>query len=272
MSIITLTTDFGTVDGYAGAMKGVILSLAPHATIVDLSHDVPPHDVAAAAFCLANAARTFPAGTIHVVVVDPGVGGARRGVAVRGIVDPDRARIEQLFVAPDNGVLSLAVRVDLEVRELRSPSWRREPVSATFHGRDVFAVAAARLANGARPSEAGPEVGLEGRLAARPIERVYVDAEQMVLGRMTGSILHVDRFGNAITDLPANVLDFHGVKEVTVGALRFDRLRRTYEEVARGEPLAYLGSFGTLEIAVREGSASERYGLRRGDPVTVVIR
>lgn len=253
MGLVTLTTDFGTADGYVGAVKGVILSLSPGVQIVDITHDVPPQDVAAAAFALAQAAPYFPAGTVHVAVVDPGVGGARHGV----VVDDGRQR----FVGPDNGVFELAVPVPVAAYEITAPAFRRGTVAATFHGRDVFAPAAARLAAGAHPEEAGPKVALEGRLPGAPALRVSPDGRTL-----RGRIVHVDRFGNLITDIPAARLG-EGAR-VRAGRASL-KVTTTYVSVARGKPLAYVGSSGTLEIAVRDGSAARRLGLRRGAPVTV---
>src|SRR5688572_22233904 len=169
--VVTLTTDFGTQDGYVGAMKGVILALAPTARIVDVSHDVPAFDVAAGAFAIATAARWFPPGTVHVGVVDAGVGSARAAVAI--------AAGDQLFVGPDNGLFALAAPVvDAAVR-LEAPAG----AAATFHGRDVFAPAAARLARGEPLSSLGPAHALAAPARAR------------------GLVIHVDRFGNLVTDL-----------------------------------------------------------------------
>src|SRR5436190_5026829 len=150
MPIVTFTTDFGLRDGYAGAMKGVVLSLAPAATLVDITHGVPPQDVAAGAVTLAQAAPLFPPGTIHVAVVDPGVGGDRADLLVEAG--------GHVFIGPDNGVLSLAAHAGRRIYRIEAPGFRRDPVSPTFHGRDVFAPTAGRLASGARPSDAGPLV------------------------------------------------------------------------------------------------------------------
>jgi hypothetical protein len=253
MAIVTLTTDFGTQDGYVGAMKGVILALARGVTIVDVTHEVPPQDVAAAAFAIAQAAPYFPERTVHVVVVDPGVGGRRRGV----IVDDGR----QLYVGPDNGVFSLAVPAPEAAWEITSAAFRRGTVAATFHGRDVFAPAAARLALGAPPEQAGPPVSLDGSLGSRKLRLLRGGKE------VRGQVIHVDRFGNLITDIPgARLPDKARVK---AGRLALKRISRTFEDVAKGAPLAYVGSAGTLELAVREGSAAGKYRLRRGTPVVV---
>jgi S-adenosyl-L-methionine hydrolase (adenosine-forming) len=240
---VSLTTDFGTADGYVGAMKGVILALAPTATVVDVTHDVPRHDVAAGAFALATAAPWFPAGTIHVAVIDPGVGGARAAVVVVGE--------RHLFVGPDNGLFQLACPAPRGVFAIEAAAFRAHDVAPTFHGRDVFAVAAARLAAGAAPHHAGPEVALHAwsTPAAGP------------------SVIHVDRFGNLVTDLAAARVQPSGRvrilgRELVVVA--------SYQAVPRGALLAYVGSAGTVEIAVRDGDAAAELGAGRGVPIDVV--
>jgi S-adenosyl-L-methionine hydrolase (adenosine-forming) len=245
MAIITLTTDFGTSDGYVGAMKGVIVRLAGShraPAIVDLAHDVPPGDIAHAAWVVATSTVEFPHGSIHVVVVDPGVGGARREVVVRA-----RGR---WYVGPDNGVFAYVAERAGEAYAIQNERFRAEHVSRTFHGRDVFARTAAAIASGEDPATAGPRVELEGRLPWGPRER---DA---------GRIVHIDRFGNLITDLPEAEA---GRAVVVAGSTLL--LVGTYEEVAPGELLAYIGSAGTVEIAVRDGRADKRLGLARGTPV-----
>lgn len=233
--LVTLTTDFGGADGYVGAMKGVIARLAPGTTIVDIAHDVPRHDVAHAAWVVASAAFEFPPGTVHVVVVDPGVGGARAEVVVR-------VR-GQLFVGPDNGVFAHLGEPD--------GAWtieaRRAGASPTFHGRDVFAPAAAALARGEAPEWSGPPVMLAGTLP-------WGDGAVVV---------HVDVYGNLVTNL-------RGATGVVRIAGRELALVRTYEEVAPGELLAYVGSMGTVEIAVRDRDAATVLGVGRGEPVTWV--
>jgi S-adenosyl-L-methionine hydrolase (adenosine-forming) len=253
MALVTLTTDFGTTDGYVGAMKGVILRLAPGTRIVDISHEVPPQDVAAAAFILFQAAREFPPGTIHVAVVDPGVGGKRKEV----IVDDGRHR----FVGPDNGIFSLVCPHVREGRHITAPGFRAPTVAPTFHGRDIFAPAAARLAAGASPSEAGPHVLLEGSLGGRPL--LMSRGGQQV----TGHVVHVDRFGNLITDIPAEALPGHGA--VRIGTVEISVISAMYEAVAKGQLVAYVGSCDTLEVAVRDGSAQTVLEVGRGEPVVV---
>ena len=250
MTVVTLTTDFGTSDGYVGAMKGVVLSLAPQANVVDISHDIPRHDVAAGAFALRQAAPLFPAGTVHVAVVDPGVGGPRKDL----LLQADGS----FFVGPDNGVLTLATAGarSLVVRSIETPSFRRPRVSPTFHGRDVFAQAAGRLAAGMDASLAGPLLSEMIPLEDLPLE---ASAEEAV-------VLHVDSFGNVITSWPAGTLPGGRFQLEVSGPSPFELASaRTYGDVATGELMAYVGSAGLVELAVREGSAAERLGLARGD-------
>jgi S-adenosyl-L-methionine hydrolase (adenosine-forming) len=245
MAIITLTTDFGTSDGYVGAMKGVIARLSgSHRTpvIVDLAHDIPPGDIAHAAWVIATSTPEFPHGSIHIVVVDPGVGGTRRDVIVRS-----RSR---WYVGPDNGVFAYLAERGCEAYAIENERFRAEHVSPTFHGRDVFAPTAAAIASGEDPATAGPRVELAGRLPWGPRERAV------------GRIVHVDRFGNLITDLPEAEA---GTSVVVAGVTL--ALVKTYERVEPGHVLAYIGSAGTVEIAVRDGRADKRLQLVRGDPV-----
>jgi S-adenosylmethionine hydrolase len=251
--IVTLTTDFGTRDGYVGAMKGVLLARAPGVTVVDIAHDIPRHDVVAAAYALANAVPYFPAGTVHVAVVDPGVGGARKGVILVGE--------DHFFVGPDNGIFTLVSPEPRASFEIAQPMFRRTPAAATFHGRDMFAVAAARLATGGRAEEAGPPTVLVG---AMPLGVVAGDGD--IAG--AGCVVHVDVFGNLITAIRASELG-EGAR-FRVAGREIDRLSETYESVACGEMLAYIGSAGTLEIAVREGNAALVLGARRGTRVELL--
>ena len=248
--IVTLTTDFGTVDGYVGAMKGVILSRAPAAPLVDITHDLPRQDVTAAAHALANAVPFFPPGTIHVAVVDPGVGTARKPIIL-----VDR---EHLYVGPDNGIFSLIAPRPQQAFEIAEPAFIREKPSATFHGRDVFAMAAGRLAAGAQPEEAGPPVVLRGRLPP------LTGADDAAVYR----VQHVDAFGNLITGIAAAGLA-PGVR-LRVAGRDIDGLSHTYQDVATGELVAYVGSRGTVEIAVREGNAGELLGAARGTVVEIL--
>jgi S-adenosylmethionine hydrolase len=254
MAIVTFTTDFGARDGYAGAMKGVVLSLAPGATLVDVTHGVPPQDVVAGAVALAQAAPLFPPGTIHVAVVDPGVGGERADL----LVEADG----HFFVGPDNGVLSLATRAGRRIFRIEAPAFRREPVSPTFHGRDVFAPTAGRLAAGAAPSEVGPRVESMLDLAAPAIARHAAGVE--------GTVIHVDAFGNLITSLTAENVPVDATILVEGGNGFFHPvLGRTFSDVAAGALVAYWGSGGQLEIARRNGSAATYVGAERGTVVRV---
>jgi len=252
-SRVTLLTDFGTVDGYVGAMKGVIASIAPEALVEDISHDVPHGDLEAAAWALAAYWARYPIGTIHVVVVDPGVGTERLPLA---------AWLDGRYVvAPDNGVITRALRAAGEVRlhSLDSEEFRLPTVCATFHGRDVFAPAAAHLACG---------VALE-RLGASIEEPVLLELSAAVSSADTvvGRVVHVDRFGNLITDIPVESLSAQAWVELD--GTQIGRLVRTYGSVGKGEPLALAGSGGMLEVAVREGSAARLLGRGRGAVVRI---
>jgi S-adenosylmethionine hydrolase len=247
MAVVTFTTDFGTADPYAGIMKGIVLSLAPDAVLVDITHHVPRHDVAAGALALADAASFFPPGSIHVAVVDPGVGGRRADIVVQ--------TGEGIFIGPDNGLLTVAAHPPRQAYRIESPSFRREPVSATFHGRDVFAVAAGRIAAGTAARAAGAPL-------ADIVELERAEASPL-LDDCRGRILHVDGFGNLVTSLTAEIVqgkwqmdsgDFSGV--VCGG--------RTFSDVAAGEMVIYPGSSGRLEIAVRDGSAAAVTSMRTG--------
>jgi S-adenosylmethionine hydrolase len=244
--LITLLTDFGTADGYVGEMKGVLATLAPGVTVVDVAHDVAPHDVDGARLALARYWRRFPEGTVHLVVVDPGVGSTRGALAT--------ASEGRFLVGPDNGVLSPALLhagarcVSLSVPGSAAP---------TFHGRDVFAPAAAQLALGAELETLGTEEG-------QPIIRRTPEATRRDDGGVQGEVITVDRFGNAVT----NLLAMRG-GQVQVNGLSL-ALRRTYADVASGEPMALVGSSGLVEIAVRDGSAAEQLELRRGSSVVLL--
>jgi S-adenosylmethionine hydrolase len=263
--LVTLLTDFGTADGYAGALKGVLLSICPEARIVDLTHEVPPGDVRAGAFALACAARTFPPATIHIAVVDPGVGTERRGLLVEAA--------GAAFVGPDNGLLSLAARAPRRIRSLDRPQWFRHPVSRTFHGRDVFAPVAARLANGTPAHELGTEV--------REMMEICPEAPRRSAdGSLEGEVMHVDRFGNLITNVSehdlAALLDRSGATAGSVDerlaveiAGRTAFLLPTYGAAPGGSLLALIGSAGLLEVAVNGGAAHATLGASVGTRVRV---
>jgi S-adenosylmethionine hydrolase len=242
---IVLLTDFGGAGPYPAAMKGVILGIHARATIVDLTHEVPPQDVRAAAFVLAAAHGYFPRGTIFVCVVDPGIGTSRRIV----FVEAGGRR----FLAPDNGLLTLVLREHPTARA-RLVSNRRlflPQVSATFHGRDVFAPVAARLARGLPPAKLGPPV--------RAIERFPVSEPVRRGASLRGEILYVDPFGNAITNLRDEP-----VCEIRIGRRRIARVVRTYADLAEGEIGLLRGSSGYFEIVLRNGSAAKKLGVAVG--------
>lgn len=259
--IITLTTDFG-YGRYVAQMKGVLLSMCREATIVDIAHNVPPQDLVNAAYLVRDVVPTFPAGTIHVVVVDPGVGTKRRGVALAaGPRAPG-----QFFVGPDNGTFGEFAEGG-RMHLLSNPQFMRPTVSQVFHGRDVFSPAAAALASGTPLGAFGPRVDDAQRLALPPVE---VSATHVL-----GEVLYADKFGNIVTNIAAAQLPAAGDfgLRVEIGWARLERISQTYADVRVGEMVALVGSSGRLEIAVREGSAAERLQLKalRGTPVKVAL-
>ena len=253
-----MLSDFGSRDHYAGTMKGVILGICPEATLVDISHDVPPHDLQFAALELAAACRFFPTGCIFLVVVDPGVGSARRGVAA----DTGDYR----FVAPDNGVLTAVFQQTPPKRvvELTERRYARPTVSRTFEGRDRFAPAAAWLAKGVQLSALG-----------RPVtDYLSIDIPVIEVGDdgIDGVVLRIDRFGNLVTNIDRRAFDrlaLGGEIEIEVGAHRVGRLVETYADIAADEVCGLFGSTDHLEIAANSASAVERLGIDLGAPVRV---
>jgi hypothetical protein len=250
MTIITLTTDLRSADGYVGAIKGVILSLAPGATLVDITHDVPPQDVRFGAHVLSTAVPYFPMGTIHLAVVDPGVGSARRGIALR--------TTSATFVGPDNGLFTPFLDQRVACVTLTNAATHRQPVSPTFHGRDIFAPVAAHLANGRPLADLGPEI-------ADPLTLPIQRPRRLPNGRWLGEVTHVDRFGNLVTNLQVS----EGQKVYVHIARECLAVQRTYADGAPGALLALVGSAGYVEIAVREGNAAERLGVKVGAPVEI---
>ena len=270
-SIITITTDFGTEDGYVPAMKGTMLSIAPGARLVDVSHEISPQDVMESAFVLQSAQPFFPDGTVHLVVVDPGVGTKRRAVALR--------KNNHWYVGPDNGLFPLILNGDSPdtVVELDRPeAWRTPDPSHTFHGRDIFAPAAAHLAAGRPLTEIGSPIdSLETLQWARPI--VEPDT-------IRGRVVHVDHFGNCVTNIRrstlADALSLNADAPPTtalpsvegyVGNTILESIRDTYGAVPEGEPLLLFGSTDFLEVAVNGGNAAELLDIRKGDSVDVVL-
>jgi len=261
--IITLTTDFGTNDHFVGAMKGVILEIVPEAAIVDISHAVQAFDVLDGAIAISQAYSYFPAGTVHVVVVDPGVGSTRRPI----IASSDGYH----FVAPDNGVLSLiyAREERIHVRHITSDHYFRQPVSNTFHGRDVFAPVAAYLAKQVDSHKFGEEVEDFVRFAA-PRPKPAGD------NRIRGVVLKVDRFGNLITnvtpeDVPALFASTPGKFKIVVGSKEVTKINSSYAEGAPGEIFGILGSMGYLEIAANRAPANQVTGASKGTEVSIML-
>ena len=258
--VIALLTDFGTRDHYAGTMKGVALGICPDATLVDISHEIPAHDVLAGALELAASYRYFPAGTVFLVVVDPGVGSTRRGLAA------DAG--DYKFVAPDNGVLTVVLdeHPPKRVVELTERKYARPTVSRTFEGRDRFAPAAAWLAKGIEVTAMGRPAGAIARLEL-PQPRVGDD-------HVEGEVLRVDRFGNLITNIDRKTFEkLSGAPlDIRVGARQVSKVVSTYADAAAGEVCALFGSTDHLEIAANGASAAAELDLGRGAPVHVARR
>lgn len=256
--VIALLTDFGTADHYAGAMKGVILGICPDATLVDITHDIPPHDVTAGALELAASYKYFPAGTIFVAVVDPGVGSARRGVAA----DTGDYRL----VAPDNGVLTQVLREApaKKIIELTERRYARPTVSRTFEGRDRFAPAAGWLAKGTQLAALGRPVA--------DIHRLDIPVAEAGPDSIRGVVLRVDRFGNLVTNIDRKMVERFGqagAMTIDAAGQRIERLVATYAELPADGVGALFGSTDHLELAASSSSAASRLGLGRGAVVTV---
>jgi hypothetical protein len=273
--IITLTTDFGYDDAYVGAVKGAILNINPEASIVDVTHSVRPQDILQAAFILNAAYRYFPKQTVHVAIVDPGVGSERRGIILK--------TSSAIFDAPDNGILSYVIddlfsldgssvaqqshglteivfKTCLEAAAITDPRFWRHPVSPTFHGRDIFAPVAAGLSLGISPYEFGEKIN---SLHVLPIARPSLDPD----GNLIGQILHVDRFGNLITNIRSDSLRAKDVVIEVTG----QRIQGVSDYYAQGEgAMAVAGSSGYLEISLRDGSACDFLGVGVGHEIRVI--
>jgi S-adenosylmethionine hydrolase len=256
--LITLTTDFGLRDGYVAAMKGAILSRAPAVLLVDVTHEIPPGAIGAAAYVLRQATGYFPDGTIHLAVVDPGVGSGRRGIVCKCG--------SQLYVAPDNGVLAAVLDTQPPVRThsiTRSELWRPDP-SPVFHGRDIFGPVAAHLASGGRIEDVGDAID-PASLVGCPWPRPSMQGEEW-----KGAVIYVDRFGNLVTNLPLEPgRSLEGSAEIDG---RRCPLARTYSEVSEGELVALRGSSGLLEIACHAGNAARILGAEPGHVVTFRVQ
>ena len=257
--IVTLTTDFGTSDHFVGVIKGVILGISPTTRIVDVTHEIAPYAIEEAAFVISQTYPYFPAGTVHVVVVDPGVGTARRPILVQAA--------GQFFIGPDNGIFSrIYMREDCSVRVLTNRDFFLDNISQTFHGRDIFAPVAAHLSAGADPNAAGDEIldymrSTVGTVPQRTGKRIW-----------TGAVLKVDRFGNLITNFHRDELPdltLHSF-EMQVGCRKVDQIARSYGEAAE-EVFAIVGSSGFVEVSSNQKSAAKLLGVGAGSPVELVL-
>jgi len=257
--ILTLTTDFGLADQYVGVMKGVILGICPQAQMVDISHEVKPFWVPDGAYLIAQAYRYFPPKTVHLVVVDPGVGTSRRPILLEAA--------GQLFVAPDNGVLSMIYSAEEhKIRLISSQRYFREPVSRTFHGRDIFAPVAAHLAAGVPPSRMG-------KLIDDYLRPAFGEPRRVGKRTWSGQILRIDRFGNIITNFHRN--DFPDLEKRTIslaiGPVEIPVLAHTYSEAGSGELFLIFGSSGYLEVSINQGSAAGKIACEAGAPADLTI-
>ncbi|RKU10739.1 hypothetical protein C6502_10185 [Candidatus Poribacteria bacterium] len=258
--MITLMTDFGTSDHYVGVMKGVILNINPEVQIVDITHAIPPQDIHGAAFLIDSTYRYFPTGTIHVAVVDPGVGSERRAV----VCQTETA----YFVCPDNGILTHILRDEEHVRTVavENSAYFLPEVSNTFHGRDIFAPVAAHLSRGIPINKLGSPV-------AQPVQ-LPIPKPQVIDKAIIGQVIWIDCFGNLVTDISQEILESLEEQNsivICAGSARIDHLNRSYVESAVGEALAIVGSFNRLEISINQGNAAQVLGLKRGDRITIRI-
>ena len=257
--ILTLTTDFGLSDHYVGAMKGVILGICPQARIVDISHEVGAFEISEGAYLIAQAYPCFPKKTVHVVVVDPGVGSARRPILLEAA--------GQYFIAPDNGVLSMVYGAEKsKVRLISNEKLFRHPVSRTFHGRDIFSPVAAQVAAGLPPSRVGKLIDDYLRPAFQKPQRT---GKRSWMGR----ILKIDRFGNIVTNFHTS--DFPDLERrhylMRLGAREIEVLVRNYSESSPGEVFLIVGSSGYIEVSVNQGSAAKVIGCEAGAPAELMI-
>jgi S-adenosyl-L-methionine hydrolase (adenosine-forming) len=256
--LITLTSDFGLKDPYVAEMKGVILTINPNATIVDVTHGVEKFDVRMGAFMLASAVPYFPKGTVHLAIVDPGVGTERRGILIQ--------TKNGFFVGPDNGVLVLAAQNQgiEHIYHLTNPQFMLPNISNTFHGRDVFAPAAAHIDMGVEPSELGPEISDAATPAFANVEH---EADSLI-----GEVLYVDSFGNIITNIQQKNLTKSGFFNLKLNNISHKLpFHQTYAQAKPQEPIALIGSHGFLEIALNQGNAAEKFQVKAGDSIEVQL-
>lgn len=252
--IITFLTDFGDADGFVGIMKGVILSINAQAKVVDISNSLPPQDIEAGALVLHNSYKYFPKGTIHVAVVDPGVGSDRRILVVQ--------TKNYFFIAPDNQILKHIFynNETFTVVEVLNKTYFLDEISRTFHGRDIFAPVAAHLSLGVPVSKFGPEV--------TDFERGEISQPVILAKKIIGKIVHIDKFGNLITNISADLVN-KKLLSISAGLTSLPGLVDSYADVGLGKPLAIIGSSGFVEISVRNGNAGEQLSLQRGETVQI---
>jgi len=253
--LITLTTDFGHRDPFVGIMKGVLAGINPDAQVIDLTHGIPPQDVMAAALALRHSIAYFPRGSIHVVVVDPGVGGARRPLLIESAGN--------YFIGPDNGVLSLSITEPKAIFQLSNPDYHLKPISMTFHGRDIFAPAAAHLSMGVAPSAFGAKLASFITLRIPQVTRSQ--------NRLEGEVVYIDGFGNLFTNIDERDLTGLplGKLVIGVGACVIRGLAPSYDAVKANELTALVNSWGMLEIAAYKGNAQQNCGVKVGDKVVL---
>lgn len=259
--IITLTSDFGTQDGYSGSVKGVVYSGVPGAKVVDIAHEIPPHDLVSASLALEAAVPYYPPGTIHIVVVDPGVGGPRKIICVK--------TEKQYLIAPDNGVLSFPLENNPieKIYEVKNVTPPMDFVSTTFHARDIFAPAAVHLARGGTMEELGD------RIQENEIIRHDIPSPIKETGRIAGQVIHIDNFGNLITTIKDFLLDDIDADKsevkVHIGKTAIDGISDAYHQAEPESPIALFGSTGRLEIAIYRGRGADFLGVDIGQQVEV---
>lgn len=258
MTVISLITDFGQKDNFLGVMKGVILSINPHAKIVDICHEVKPHDISGAAFLLKSSFKYFPKGSLHLVVVDPGVGSERKKLLVK--------TRDYFFIAPDNGVLSPALKdqASLKIIEITNKKYFLKPTSDTFHGRDIFAPTAAYISKGEDFSKFGKRIE---SIKGLRLPQVKITSKSLI-----GEIIYIDRFGNLISNIDKEMLD-NFIKnkkfKIYIKNKTIEKLFRTYAEGVYLKPLALIDSFNYLEIALNRGPACNYLKAKKGTKITV---
>jgi S-adenosyl-L-methionine hydrolase (adenosine-forming) len=253
---ITLLTDFGESDYFVGAMKGTILTINPEARIVDITHNISPQDISGAAFTLLAGYQSFPAGSIHVAVVDPGVGSGRRPIMIRAG--------NYFFVGPDNGIFSYICdqEPDFKAFHLDNENYFRQPVSSTFHGRDIFSPIAAVLSLGTAPQEVGTEINDLVRLNT-------LKPARLKNGSVKGRVIHIDRFGNCITNIGRD--DFTTAAQLTISGKVVKSFKRFFAEEGDDKLFGVWGSAGFLEVAANNRSAAKLLGIKRGEPVVLKV-